>query len=107
MHVAVRLPGALRPHATDAATVAIEIESAGATVAAVLDALASDHPEAGRRIRDERGALRRHVNVFLGRGDDFERVALDTPVPPDTELVVLPAVSGGALARPTVSRQLS
>ncbi len=51
------------------------------------------HPAVGRRIRDEAGAVRRHVNVFIG--DEKVRDLEDTAVPEGAEVTVLPAVSGG------------
>jgi molybdopterin converting factor small subunit len=89
--VVVRLATALRPHAGGASSVEIDVASP-ATVGDVVDALAAAHPGVGRRIRDEAGALRRHVNVFVGSA----KAAADTPVPEGAELTVLPAVSGGS-----------
>ena len=88
--VVIRLATALRPHAGGASSVEVDVE-APATVADVVDALAAAYPGVGRRIRDEAGALRRHVNVFVGS----DKATADTPVPEGTELTVLPAVSGG------------
>ena len=52
-------------------------------------------PRLGVRMRDETGALRRHVNVFVD-GEDVRRGAgLDTPVDGGAVVHVLPAVSGG------------
>lgn len=65
------------------------------TVGAVLDAVAAAHPAVGRRVRDETGAVRRHVNVFVG-ADNVRRLDdVDTVVPEGVELTLLPAVSGG------------
>ena len=86
----VRLATALRPHADGASSVDVDVV-APATVGDVIDAVAAAYPGVGRRIRDEAGALRRHVNVFVGS----DKAAADTPVPDGTELTVLPAVSGG------------
>ncbi|MEA2687355.1 MAG: sulfur-carrier protein [Actinomycetota bacterium] len=89
--VVVRLAAGLRPHADGAATVEVDVPSP-ATVGAVLDGLTAAHPGVGRRIRDEVGALRRHVNVFVGSD---KAGGVDTTVPDGTEVTVLPAVSGG------------
>ena len=52
-------------------------------------------PRLDVRMRDETGALRRHVNVFVD-GEDVRRGAgLDTPVDAGAVVHVLPAVSGG------------
>ncbi len=94
--VPVRLPGALRERAGGAARVTVVLPGGGSpTVGAVLDGLARDHPGVGWRIRDERGGLRPHVNVFVGEDSIRDLGGLDATVPPGTQLTVLPAVSGG------------
>ena len=60
-----------------------------------LDAVAVAHPALERRIRDEQGRLRRHVNVFVDGSNVRDLEALATPLPEGSEVVVLPAVSGG------------
>ena len=67
-------------------------ELEGATVADVLAALERDQPALAGWILDERGHLRRHINVYV-RG---ERGGADTPVGADDRVDVLPAISGGA-----------
>ena len=65
------------------------------TLRGVLDALAAEYPVLGRRLRDERGVLRRHVNVYVG-GQDVRRLeGLDTAVGPDEEVLVIQSVAGG------------
>ena len=65
------------------------------TVAAVLDAVAATHPSVGRRVRDEAGAVRRHVNVFVGADNARDLDGADTVVSEGAEVSVLPAISGG------------
>jgi molybdopterin converting factor small subunit len=48
------------------------------------------------RVIDERGSLRRHVNVFIGIDEARHLGGLDAPVPAGTEVSIVPAVSGGA-----------
>ena len=69
--------------------------AAPVTVGAVLDALAEAHPAVGRRICDEAGTLRRHVNVFVGPDNARDLSSFETVVPENVEVTVLPAVSGG------------
>jgi molybdopterin synthase sulfur carrier subunit len=65
------------------------------TVCALLDALAADHPVFDRRVRDETGALRRHVNVYVD-GEDVRRAdRLATAVSPGAEVMVIQSVAGG------------
>jgi sulfur-carrier protein len=96
VRVVVRLPSVLAAHDGVTARVVLDVAGPHVTVDAVLDALEALHPGVGRRIRDERGVARPHVNLFLGRGEDFARVGPRSAVTTGAELVVLPAVSGGA-----------
>ncbi len=64
----------------------------GGTAGDVLKALEAAHPDIRGWVLDERGRLRRHVNVFV----NSERAALDHPVADGDEVYVLQAISGGA-----------
>ena len=64
----------------------------GATVDDLLRAIEADHPEMRGWILDERGVLRRHINVFV----NGELGAQDTQVESEDKIDVLPALSGGA-----------
>ena len=92
--VIVRLAAALRQHAGGAASVELDLPEP-VTVGAVLQALAAAHPAVGRRVQDEAGALRRHVNVFVGADNARDLDGTETAVLDGTEISVLPAVSGG------------
>ena len=90
----VRLASTLRAHAGGGTWAEVDI-APPVTVGAVLDALAAAHPAVGRRVRDESGALRRHVNVFVDADNIRDLDDVDTVVPDGSEVAVLPAVSGG------------
>ena len=94
LKVVVHLAAGLRPHAGGVANVELDLP-APVTVKVVLDALAEAHPAVGRRVRDEAGTLRRHVNVFVGADNARDLAGFDTVVPEGVEVNVLPAVSGG------------
>jgi len=64
----------------------------GATVAEVLAALEREEPALAGWILDERGRLRRHINVYVSG----EPGGGETPVGPEDRVDVLPAISGGA-----------
>jgi len=67
----------------------------GATVADLLDQLAVDYPVLERRLRDETGAQRRYVNIYLD-GEDVRLLdALATPLAGAKELQVIQSVAGG------------
>lgn len=98
MEVRVRVPTALRELVAGAPAVLVDVESEGdgtANVGAVLDALAVVHPALERRVRDEQGRTRVHVNLFVGADNVRDLGGLTTPVPPGAELSIIAAVSGG------------
>ena len=94
MTVSVRLAETLRPHAGGAAHVELDLD-VGSSVVEVLDALDAALPAVGRRVRDESGAVRRHVNVFVGSDNVRDLDGLASVVPAGVEVSVIPAVSGG------------
>lgn len=94
MKVTVRLPAALRDVAGGERMLEVDVGGA-ATVRQVLDALAADWPAVERRVRDETGAIRAHVNVFVGEVNVRDTGGQDSPVTEGSELHVIPAVSGG------------
>ena len=84
----VRLRGPLKRLAGDVSEHAIE----GATVTELLSEIERAHPAARGWILDERGILRRHINVFV----NGEICAQETEVAADDRVEVLPAISGGS-----------
>lgn len=86
------LPGPLRGEAGGAGKLSVP---AAGTLRAVLDELAVTWPRLARRLRDERGELRRYVNVYVD-GEDCRHVGgLDAPVADGAEVRVIPSVAGG------------
>jgi molybdopterin synthase sulfur carrier subunit len=83
----VRLRGPLKTLAGGA-----ELPVAGVTVAELLDALERERPALHGWILDERGRIRRHINVFV----NGEKGVEETAIAPDDRVDVLPAISGGA-----------
>ena len=63
----------------------------GATVGALLDSLDRQWPGMRDRLRDSSGAIRRHIQFFV----DGERATLETELGDRSEVVVIPAISGG------------
>ena len=86
--IAVRLPTVLRPFAGGAE----RVEADGATVGEVFAAL---DPALRRRLTDEQGAIRRHVNIYLGDDNIRDLDGLKTQLNDGDELLILPSVAGG------------
>jgi molybdopterin synthase sulfur carrier subunit len=91
--VEVVLPGVLADLAGGSKH--LQVESGGATVADLLDALAAKHPLLARRIRDETGKVRRFVNVYVDGEDVRYADGVATPVADGAVVQVLPSVAGG------------
>ncbi len=84
----LRLRGPLKKLAGDTA----DHELDGATVNAVLRVLEHEQPALAGWILDERGRIRRHINVFVN-GDWADG---GTVVAAGDRLEVIPAISGGS-----------
>ena len=85
----VRLRGPLKQLAGGARERTVE----GATIAELLTTLERDQPALSGWILDERGKIRRHINVFV----NGERGREDTTVGAGDRIDVLPAISGGCV----------
>jgi molybdopterin converting factor small subunit len=83
----VRRRGPLKTFASDLAEHRVD----GGTVGELLRELERAQPGVRGWILDERGLVRRHINVFV----NGEYGSVDTPVGPDDRIDVLPAISGG------------
>ncbi len=88
--VQVRIPAPLRRFAGDAGVVNLEATDVGEAVRQLEGVR--------ERVLDERGALRRHVNVFVN-GESVKFLdGLETTLKDGDEVAIIPAVSGGAAA---------
>jgi len=69
----------------------LEHELEGSTVVELLRALELRHPEVSGWILDERGEIRRHINVFVNGERGGERAAVRS----GDRVEVVPAITGG------------
>lgn len=67
----------------------------GDTVAEVVLALDEKYPGLADYVLDERGALRKHVNIFLDQELIQDRQKLSDPVRPKDKIYIFQALSGG------------
>jgi molybdopterin converting factor small subunit len=86
----VRVPSVLRKHTDGAA----KLEADGATVGEVLRGIASAHPGLEEQLFDG-DKVRGFINVYVDDEDIRYVSGLDTPVEPDSEVALMPAVAGG------------
>ena len=87
----VRIPTPLRKFTGGAE----EVTANGATVAAVVADLDKNHPGLRDKICDDRGQVRRFVNIYVN-GDDIRFLEhLDSAVKDGDEVSIVPAIAGG------------
>jgi MoaD family protein len=89
--VTVRLHGAFSDFAGGARKASVDAR----TVGEALDRLPDMYPGLRERLRDERGRLREHLNVFHNEEEIRRLQGEDTPVRDGDTVHVMPAVSGG------------
>ena len=92
MAIEVRIPTILRTY-TDGAKA---VDGAGGKLSELIDDLEGNHPGIKDRLIDN-GDLRRFVNVYINDEDVRFMGGLEAPLSDGDQVVVLPAVAGGAL----------
>ena len=91
MAVTIRIPTQLRVLAGGASEVSVE----AATVSDALKALNAQHAGFDERLFDDKGELRRFVNVFVADEDIRFMNGIDTELSDGTVVSIIPAVAGG------------
>jgi len=95
MRIRVRLPTQLRNLADGDSSVDVVVDSTPVTVSSVLDSLAVTHPALERRVRDETGRTRVHVNLFVDADNIRDLEGVETMVAEGSDVSIIPAISGG------------
>ena len=88
----IRIPTPLRTYTQNQGEVKVQ----GKTVGEALKALEVAAPGIGARLFDEKGGLRRYVNIFHNDEDVRFLQQLDTPVQDSDTLSIIPAIAGGS-----------
>lgn len=91
MPIKVRVPTPLRRFTAGVD----EVNASGDSIRAVIADLESNHPGIGERLLDDKGELRRFVNVYLN-GDDIRFLnQLNSTVKDGDDISIVPAIAGG------------
>ena len=93
MIVRVVIPRALAEFAGGRSELSVDVD--GATVGDVVASLGTAYPALARRIVDETGELRRHVNVYVGMEECRRLGGLDAVVPDGADVSVIGSIAGG------------
>ncbi len=95
MHITIRIPTPLRKLTAGQE----EVLGRGQTIAEVLQNLEKDFPGFQERLFDESGGLRKFINVYLNDQDIRFLNNLETKVPEESTISLIPAIAGGAPQR--------
>lgn len=88
------IPGALREFSAGRADV--RIDGTAGTIGEALALLWKECPGARDRVLTERGDVRTHINIFVNGENIRYGGGLSAPVRDGSEIIILPAVSGGS-----------
>ncbi|MDQ6989244.1 MAG: ubiquitin-like small modifier protein 1 [Mariprofundaceae bacterium] len=91
MTVKVRIPTPLRKLTAGADEVAVE----SATIGAMIDDLEAAHAGLKERLCDDKGEIRRFVNVYLNDEDVRFLDGAKTALKDGDEVSIVPAIAGG------------
>ncbi len=98
MRIVFHIPGVLREFTGGSSPV--EVEGTATTLADALADLWVRYPGIRDRIVTEQGQVREHINIFVGDEHIRYTGGLMTPLAPDMEIAIVPAVSGGGQGAP-------
>ncbi|HUK84142.1 MAG TPA: ubiquitin-like small modifier protein 1 [Verrucomicrobiae bacterium] len=91
MAINVRIPTPLRKLTQDKETV----QTTGKTIDEIVENLEKQYPGLKERLCDERGELRRFVNIYLNDEDIRFAQGKATAVKDGDEISIIPAIAGG------------
>lgn len=91
MPIKVRIPAPLQKLTRGNA----EIDGEGRDIRELIDHLEKDFPGLKERLYDEKGYLRRFINIYVNE-EDVRSLQLDrTAVKDGDEILIIPAIAGG------------
>ncbi|HZS12914.1 MAG TPA: MoaD/ThiS family protein [Nitrospirales bacterium] len=89
--IKVRIPTPLRPLTKGQG----EVQIACNTIADMIENLNTSHPGLKERLCDEKGELRRFVNVYVNEEDIRFLKGKETTLKAGDEVSIVPAIAGG------------
>lgn len=92
MAATLLIPTALRAFTDGQGKISLE----GRTVGELITALAQQYPDIRPHLYEDDGALRSFINLYVGENNIKGSGGLETPVPDGGEVLLVPAIAGGA-----------
>jgi MoaD family protein len=72
-----------------------EVQLKGGSVREILENLVHDYPGIRERLMDEKGEVRRFINIYVNEEDIRFLGGTETPIKDGDELSIIPAIAGG------------
>jgi len=91
MAIKVRIPTPLQKLTNNKA----EVEASGSNIIELIDDLEKNFPGIKERLCDEKGALRRFINIYVNEEDIRFLKMEKTPLKDGDEVSIIPAIAGG------------
>jgi molybdopterin synthase sulfur carrier subunit len=89
--IKVRIPTPLRPLTKNQG----EVEAKAASIAEMIENLNAAHPGLKDRLCDDKGELRRFVNIYVNEEDIRFLKGKETSLKDGDEVSIVPAIAGG------------
>jgi len=89
--IKVRIPTPLRPLTKNQG----EVEATAGNIAEMIENLNAAHPGLKDRLCDDKGELRRFVNIYVNEEDIRFLKGKDTSLKDGDEVSIVPAIAGG------------
>jgi len=89
--IKVRIPTPLRPLTKNQG----EVEATAGSIAEMIENLNAAHPGLKDRLCDDKGELRRFVNIYVNEEDIRFLKGKDTSLKDGDEVSIVPAIAGG------------
>ncbi|HET6675839.1 MAG TPA: MoaD/ThiS family protein [Nitrospiraceae bacterium] len=89
--IKVRIPTPLRPLTKGQG----EVEAKGTSIADMIDSLDTIYPGLKDRLCDDKGELRRFVNIYVNEEDIRFLKGKETSLKDGDEVSIVPAIAGG------------
>ena len=89
--IKVRIPTPLRPMTGGKG----EVEAQASNIQSLIASLNGQFPGIKERVCDEKGEIRRFVNIYLNEEDIRFMQGKDTPLKDGDEVSIVPAIAGG------------
>lgn len=80
-----------------------QIESNAETVNQALKSLIETYPDAQKILYDETGKVRSFIRIYVNGDSETINALWDSPLPAETEILLLPAIAGGAPVESLIS----